>query len=184
MTDAIPLALSTWDSQGILEGVTKKEVRLKEQSRPERTRSLISIVPDEYLEYEVARRDRLDLRGESLIGMLYPLNVGSKVAGRFVLEEPTRSRVHLLDEKTGKKVTLRVAPELNEKKQGTIRLIVESRPPADKEGLEAFKKMVGQLRKLLAIRHAEILSRSRDGGHHQSNSSRAPAYSTEITKAS
>jgi coproporphyrinogen III oxidase-like Fe-S oxidoreductase len=183
MTEAIPLALSTWQSQGILDGVSKKEVRLKKQSRPDRTRSLISIVPDEFLEYEVARRDRLDLRSESLLGMLHPLNVGSKVAGRFVMKEPTRSRIHLVDEKTEKKVTLRVAPQLDQKKQGTIRLIVETRPPADEEGLGAFKKMVGQLRKLLAIRHAEILSRSRDGGSRR-NENRAPAYSTEITKAS
>ena len=39
---------------------------------------------------------------------------------------------------------------------GTIRLIVETRPPKDAEGLAAFKKMVGQLTKLLSVRHAEI----------------------------
>jgi coproporphyrinogen III oxidase-like Fe-S oxidoreductase len=179
MTEAVPLALASWESMGILDKVTEKEVRLKPQDRPDRTRTLISIVPDEYLEYEVARRDRLDLRGESLIGMLHPLTVGSKVAGRFVLEEPTRSRIHFTDEVTDKKVTLRVAPQLNPSKQGTIRLVVETRPPQDEEGLQAFKKMVGQLRKLLAVRHAEILSSSRN----RDDNNRAPAYSTEITKS-
>lgn len=179
MTEAVPLALASWESMGILDKVTEKEVRLKPQGRPDRTRTLISIVPDEYLEYEVARRDRLDLRGESLIGMLHPLTVGSKVAGRFVLEEPTRSRIHFTDEVTDKKVTLRVAPQLNPSKQGTIRLVVETRPPQDEEGLQAFKKMVGQLRKLLAVRHSEILSSSRN----RDDNNRAPAYSTEITKS-
>ena len=52
IVDAIPLALATWEKQGLIKAVTKKS-QLNEQPRTERTRSLISIVPDEYLEYEV-----------------------------------------------------------------------------------------------------------------------------------
>jgi len=182
MTDALPLALATWENEGLLESVTRKEIRLREQPRPERTRSLISIVPDEYLEYEVARRNNLDLKSESVLGMLYPLKVGSRVAGRYLLDPPTRARVHLTDEKTKDKVTLRIAPQLDPKKNGTIRLIVECAPPKDKEGLVAFKKLVVQLTKLIAVRHAEIIARNR--GRKDDGARRAPAYSTEITKAS
>ena len=100
----------------------------------------------------------------------------------FTLKEPTRARLHMRDDVTGERVTLRLAPQLNESKMGTIRLIVETRPPKDAEGLAAFKKMVGQLTKLLSVRHAEILANGRQ--RSDQGSRRAPAYSTEITKAS
>ena len=81
-----PLALATWEKQGLIKAVTKKELQLNEQPRTERTRSLISIVPDEYLEYEVARRNQLDLKSGSVLGMIHPLKVGSRVANRFYTE--------------------------------------------------------------------------------------------------
>ena len=183
IVDAIPLALATWEKQGLIKAVTKKELQLNEQPRTDRTRSLISIVPDEYLEYEVARRNQLDLKSGSVLGMIHPLKVGSRVANRFTLKEPTRARLHMRDDVTGDSVTLRLAPQLNEAKMGTIRLIVETRPPKDSEGLTAFKKMVSQLTKLLSVRHAEILASGRQRGGNDGER-RAPAYSTEITKAS
>ncbi len=178
ITEAIPVALAAWEKSGMLDAVTSKEVRLNHQPRTERTRSLIWIIPDEFLEYEVARRDQLDLKAESIKGMLHPLQVGGKVVGRYILQEPTRARIHLKDEISGDEVCLRIAPQLNKERQGTIRLIVESKVPKDEVALTAFKKVVGQLRKLLLVRHAQILSQPRRDDRNR----RAPAYSTDITK--
>jgi coproporphyrinogen III oxidase-like Fe-S oxidoreductase len=178
ITEAIPLALAAWKEEGLLQEVTEKEVRLQEQLRMDRTKSLVWIVPDEYLEYEVARRERLDLSPGSLEGMLYPLEPGMELAGRYTYTKTEQSRILLDGADDTEKVVLRVAPDLASEKR-TVRLILETRPPKDPVALQALKKAVGQITKLLNLRHAEILSHR--PSEEDRRNERAPAYSTEIS---
>lgn len=54
ITEAIPTALSVWDSQGLVT-FTDEEVKLAREERRQRVRTLLWAVPDEPLQYEVER---------------------------------------------------------------------------------------------------------------------------------
>ncbi|HMV66519.1 MAG TPA: radical SAM protein [Myxococcota bacterium] len=56
ITEAIPLTLSVWQSQGLLT-LDEKEMRLAREERRQRVRTLLWAVPDDRLEYEVVRHE-------------------------------------------------------------------------------------------------------------------------------
>jgi hypothetical protein len=54
--EAIPQALSVWESKGLVT-FTDKEMRLQKEERRERVRTLLWAVPDARIEYEVLRHE-------------------------------------------------------------------------------------------------------------------------------
>jgi coproporphyrinogen III oxidase-like Fe-S oxidoreductase len=57
ITEAIPVALSVWMREGLVE-LTPTELKLQHQERRERMRTLMWAVPDERLEFEVVRYEK------------------------------------------------------------------------------------------------------------------------------
>jgi len=57
ITEAIPTACAVWDMQGKLT-LTRDELRLTREERLDRIRTLMWVVPDERLEYEVERHEK------------------------------------------------------------------------------------------------------------------------------
>jgi coproporphyrinogen III oxidase-like Fe-S oxidoreductase len=180
ITEAIPRAIAAWDDDGLLKGVSEEFLELQPQDRTARTLSLMWIIPDEYMEFEVGRRDGLDLRAENMGMYVFPLTPGSRVGGHFVLERFEQARV-VLKSDSGAEIILRIAPECRANGGGDVKIVLESRPPTDPAELSALKKVVPSLRKI--VEHHRIESMNRRPNEEDRERERAPAYSTQITPA-
>ena len=88
MTDALPLALTTWENGGLLEAVTKK-IRIREQPRA-RKNPFTRFNCTDGIWNRVARRNNLDLQSESIENVV---SIASwlTVAGRYIMDPPTRT---------------------------------------------------------------------------------------------
>jgi coproporphyrinogen III oxidase-like Fe-S oxidoreductase len=154
MTEIIPTALAGWakDGTGTLEdGV----LRLVPQDRRERIRSLLWLVPEEAIEFDLAHFDQLELSPAGVARLVDAIQPGTVLAGghTFAGRDGTRLLVRTPD---GVMLRLRVAPEL--KAGDTLRLILDSAPrPGD---VEALRHAVNELRAVLTQRHRKLTHRA------------------------
>ncbi len=150
VVDAVPVALSAWDQEGLVT-VSRRQVSLAPQSRAERTHSLLWLVPEEDLEHEIARRQQLDLTPDGVDRLAEDLGVGTPLSsqhsfggvdeGRVIIHTPQRLRMRF-----------RVAPGLEA--GAPLRLVLESKPPATAEARTDLTRAMAQVRGVL--RAAEL----------------------------
>jgi coproporphyrinogen III oxidase-like Fe-S oxidoreductase len=171
--DALPRTLASWQAEGILAEDTNDIVRLVDKPRRERTLDLLWLVPDRYLEHEVARHLRLDLRQASLGDLLRPLAPGAALAPGFSLDGVEDAHLRLRGP-SGVVVRLRVAAD--GRRDGGIRLLAEPPLPDDEATRQALARATTALRRVLEKNHAVRLAQAED------RDDTAPAFSTEITR--
>ena len=146
VTAAAPVAVSAWHSEGAVE-LSDDRLTLKDESRSERLRRLLWLVPDRHLEHEVGRRQGLDLTPDGVAYLAQEIAAGQVLHanhsfagidkdGRVVIACPDKSQMRF-----------RVAPGLSDGEG--VRLVLESAPPRDAEARKDLTRAMAQLRRVL-----------------------------------
>ncbi len=149
MEQLAPRATSAWLQDGSAERIPGG-LRFTPQDRLSRARSLLWLVPDVWLEHEVARYLGLDLGADGIAALVSPLPRDHGLAGGVRLVRVAPHRIYL--RVAGREVSLRVAPPLEEGEP--VRLVLD-RVPA---------KLVEPLRP--AVRQLTLLVRRNYGRLH------------------
>ena len=146
VTAAAPVAVSAWHAEGAVE-LSDDRLTLKDESRSDRLRRLLWLVPDRHLEHEVGRRQGLDLTPDGVAYMAQELAAGQVLHanhsfagidkdGRVLITCPDKSQMRF-----------RVAPGLSDGEG--VRLVLESTPPRDAEARKDLTRAMAQLRRVL-----------------------------------
>lgn len=147
-TDLMAVPLSAWQSESKLE-VTDEAIHLLPESRRERMLSLLWLVPDNCLEYEIARRQQLNLHPDSIAMLASELSVGRFLAGNFQFGGVDHEgRVYIVTPNRIK-MKFRVAPGLKAGEE--LRLVLESTPPADPDVRKGLTVAMAQVRRVMRV---------------------------------
>jgi len=147
MTDIIAPALAAWKHEGTAE-FDGEALRFTPQRRRDRIRSLLWLVPEDAIEFDLAHFNQLDLSPAAVAQMVAPIKPGTPLAGGHTFEG-TDAGYLLLRTPAGQILRMRVSPGLTD--ANPIRLVLESDPAT--EDMEGLRRAVGQLRGLLAFHH-------------------------------
>jgi coproporphyrinogen III oxidase-like Fe-S oxidoreductase len=139
-----PVALAAWEQEGIAE-TSDGQLKMRPQSRQDRTRALLWLVPDIHLEHEISRRWRLDLGRGRILNLLRPLQEGQNLGQGLWLRRAEDRRIVLGIGKT-EELSIRLVPGMSA--QSEPRLVLESRPAPLQ--VPAVKRSVALLRKLIS----------------------------------
>lgn len=151
MTAVIPTALAGWEAEGTAR-LEDDVLRFVPQERRARTHTLLWLVPQEAIEFDLARIDDLQLSADGLARLTASIQRGTRLAGGHVFDGTEAGHVRLRTPE-GELLRLRVAPALSD--AGPLRLILDATPrTADTEGL---RRAVSQLRGVLSHRHRELV---------------------------
>ena len=127
-------------------------LRFVPQERRARTHTLLWLVPQEAIEFDLARIDDLQLSAAGIERLVASLQRGTRLAGGHTFDGTEDGRV-LVRTPEGEVLRLRVAPALSD--TGPLRLVLEQAPrTANTDGL---RRAVGQLRGVLSHRHRELV---------------------------
>ncbi len=151
MTEIIPTALSGW----ALEGTARLEddvLRFVPQERRARIHTLLWLVPQQAIEFDLARFDDLQLSAAGIERLTASLQRGMQLAGGHTFEGAEEGRL-LLRTPAGEVLRLRVAPALTD--TGPLRLVLEQTPRS--ANTDDLRRAVGQLRGVLSHRHRELV---------------------------
>lgn len=150
MTEIIPMALAGWEHEGVAR-LEEEILRFVPQDRRERIRSLLWLVPDEAIEFDLAHFDQLELSPLGIAGLVASIEAGTGLAGGHTFAGADGTRL-LLRTPAGETIRLRVAPALSE--NAPLRLVLETAP--NTRDTEPLRRAVAQLRAVLTRRHREI----------------------------
>ena len=148
MTQVIPEALAGWSHDGTAR-LEDEVLRFVPQDRRERIRSLLWLVPEEAIEFDLAHFDQLELSPSGIAELIGPLKTGTGLAGGHTFAGADGTRL-LLRTPSGETLRLRIAPALAEGSQ--LRLVLDGMPTAGEDDT-ALRAAVGQLRGVLTNRH-------------------------------
>jgi hypothetical protein len=150
MPDVIPAALAGWEKEGTarLEGDV---LRFVSQDRRARIRSLLWLVPEEAIEFDLAHFKQLELSSSGIARLVAPIKPGTTLAGGLTFEGVEGTRL-LLRTPQGETLRLRVAPELSD--GGALRLVLD-RAPESGDAAD-LRLAVDQLRGVLTHRHRKL----------------------------
>jgi coproporphyrinogen III oxidase-like Fe-S oxidoreductase len=112
MEELLPDALAAWTRDGTA-SLDSRRLRLRRQDRTERIRSLLWLVPEEAIEFEVGRLRQLDLSAAGVARLTTGLSPGSPVGDGHTFAGTEGTRV-LLRTEGGEIIRCRVAPGLTE----------------------------------------------------------------------
>jgi hypothetical protein len=149
MTDIIAPALTAWKQEGTAQ-LDGEMLRFRPQERRARIRSLLWLVPEESIEFDLAHFNQLDLSPAAVAQLLARVKPGTRLAGGHTFEGTDASCV-LLRTPAGQVLRMRVAPGLTD--AFPVRLVLESSPAT--EDVDGLRRAVGQLRGLLAFQHRQ-----------------------------
>ncbi len=149
MTELIAPALAAWKQDGTAE-LDGEVLRFRPQERRERIRSLLWLVPEESIEFDLAHFNQLDLSPAAVAQMVAPIKAGTRMAGGHTFEGTDASYL-LLRTHAGQLLRLRVAPGLTD--AHPIRLVLEGSGETD--DMDGLRRAVGQLRGLLTVHHRQ-----------------------------
>ncbi|MCB9781235.1 MAG: radical SAM protein [Alphaproteobacteria bacterium] len=138
-----PGAVAAWRAQGLLARDDAGGLSLVPQDRAARIRALLWLVPEERLEWELARRVGLDLSPDGLAERLSPLGPGAEVEG-WTLTGTSASHLHL--SRDGLALRLRVRPDAD---GGPPRLVVADPVPQDAHAVATLRAAARLLRRAL-----------------------------------
>jgi coproporphyrinogen III oxidase-like Fe-S oxidoreductase len=151
MTDVIPTALAGWEREGTAR-LEDDVLRFVPQERRARTHTLLWLVPQEAIEFDLARIDDLQLSAAGLERLVAPLQRGTRLAGGHTFDGVEDGRV-LVRTPLGEVLRLRVAPALTD--AGPLRLVLEQTPRA--ANTDDLRRAVSQLRGVLSRRHRDLV---------------------------
>lgn len=147
VTEIIPSALAAWEKEGTAR-LEADALCFVPQDRRARIRSLLWLVPQESIEFDLAHFDELELSPSGVARLVKPIEPGTSLAGGHTFAGADGTRV-LLRTPEGDTLRLRVAPALSE--DAPLRLVLEN-PPATQDP-DALRRAVGQLRGVLTHHH-------------------------------
>ncbi|MCC6848781.1 MAG: radical SAM protein [Deltaproteobacteria bacterium] len=147
MTEVIPEALAGWAEEGTAR-LEDDVLRFVPQERLARVRTLLWLVPEENIEFDLAHFDQLDLSPRGVEALSASIAPGAALAGEYTLDGVDGGRL-LLRRPGGRTLRMRIAPPLTER--GPLRLVLET--PPDGEDVEALRRAVNRLRTFLTDRH-------------------------------
>jgi coproporphyrinogen III oxidase-like Fe-S oxidoreductase len=153
MTEIIPSALAGWARQDTAK-LEDDVLRFGTQDRRERIRSLLWLVPEEAIEFDLAHFNQLELSPAGVARLVEPIKPGTIVAGGHTFAGTDGTRL-LLRTPDGETLRLRVAPELKE--GDPLRLVVES--ALQRGDLDTLRHAVAQLRGVLTQQHRKLTRR-------------------------
>ena len=150
MPEIIPSALAGWEKERTarLEGDT---LHFVPQDRRDRIRSLLWLVPEEAIEFELAHFDQLELTPSGVARLVERIQPGTALAGGHTFEGADGTRL-LLRTPEGEMLRLRIAPQLRD--DAALRLVFERHPGTDDD--ETLRRAVAQLRAVLTQRHRHL----------------------------
>jgi coproporphyrinogen III oxidase-like Fe-S oxidoreductase len=154
MTEVIPAALAGWGHEGTAR-LEDETLAFVPQDRRERIRSLLWLVPEEAIEFDLAHFHQLELSPSGVAQLVEPIKPGTGLAGGHTFEGAEGTRL-LLRTPEGQTLRLRIAPELTD--GAPLRLVLDSAPNGGDE--KALRHAVAQLRGVLTHRHRQLSERS------------------------
>jgi coproporphyrinogen III oxidase-like Fe-S oxidoreductase len=166
ISQVVPAAVAAWEQQGLAR-LESDVLRFVPQDRRTRIASLLWLVPQEAIEFDLAHFDSIELspRGIGLLAEAIPN--GTELAGghRYV---GTDGVCLLLRTPAGETLRLRVAPALAE--NANLRLVLEAPPKSAPD--DSLRLAVAQLRGTLTRNHRNMMRRR--GRRDQQQASAAP----------
>ena len=153
MSDIIPTALAGWEKAGTAR-LDDKMLRFIPQDRRDRIRSLLWLVPEEAIEFDLAHFNQLELTPAGVARLVEPIKRGTVLASGHTFEGADGTRL-LLRTPRGETLRLRIAPELSD--GAPLRLVLDTKPQNGDE--EALRRAVAQLRGVLTHRHRQLAGR-------------------------
>lgn len=154
VTEVIPAALAAWEREGTAR-LEEDVVRFVPQDRRARIRSLLWLVPEEALEFELAHFDELDLSPPGIERFAAAVEGGTPLSSGYTFQGAEDGRL-LLRTPEGDTLRLRLAPALSD--DGLLRLIFDALPRVGDS--EALRRAVARLRRLFTHHHRESSRRS------------------------
>jgi hypothetical protein len=153
VTKIIPAALAGWEQErtASLDG---DMMRLVPQDRRDRIRSLLWLVPEEAIEFDLAHFDQLELTPSGVARLVEAIQPGTALANDHIFEGAEGTRL-LVRTPEGETLRLRVAPELRD--GGPLRLVLDRKPRTGDE--QALRRAVAQLCALVTHRHRQLTGR-------------------------
>ena len=151
MTEIIPTALAGWE----LEGTACLEddvLRFVPQERRARIHTLLWLVPQQSIEFDLARIDDLQLSAAGIERLTASLQRGMQLAGGHTFDGTENGRV-LVRTPDGEVLRLRVAPALSD--SGPLRLVLEHTPRT--ANTDGRRRADSQLRGVRSHRHRELV---------------------------
>lgn len=150
MTEIIPMALAGWAWEG---SATLEDdvLRFVPQERRARIRSLLWLVPQEAIEFDLAHFDELELSPSGVTRLVSQIEPGTSLAGGHSFAGVDGSRL-LLRTPDGATLRLRIAPGLAD--DAPLRLVLET--PPGPNNADALRRAVGQLRGVLTYHHRKV----------------------------
>lgn len=154
LSEVIPRALEVWEKEGTAR-LEDDVLRFVPQERRTRIRTLLWLVPQEAIEFDLARVDRLELSPTGISRLVESIPDGSSLAGGYSFAGTDGTHL-LLRAPEGHLIRLRLAPALQE--GGTLRLVLEEAPKAsDRENL---RRAVSKLRHVVTQLHRKRSQRA------------------------
>lgn len=150
VTEIIPRALAGWESEGTAQ-LDGDVLRFIPQERRARIHSLLWLVPEEAIEFDLAHFNQLELSARGIAGLTDAVQSGLELAGGHTFQGTDGTRL-LLRTPEGQILRLRVAPALTD--DAPLRLVLETSPST--RDTEPLRRAVAQLRAALTRRHREI----------------------------
>lgn len=147
VTEVIPAAVAAWEKEGTTQ-LEPEVLRFVPQDRRARIRTLLWLVPQEAIEFDLAHFDELELSPDGVARLVQPIRVGTSLAGGHTFAGSEGTRV-LMRTPHGETLRLRVAPALSE--DAPLRLVLENPPPSG--DADTLRQAVGQLRGVLTRQH-------------------------------
>jgi coproporphyrinogen III oxidase-like Fe-S oxidoreductase len=147
MTEIIAPALAAWAKEGTAQ-LEDDVLRLMPQERRARTRSLLWLVPEEAIEFDLAHFNQLELSPAAVAQLVAPIKPGTRLVGGHTFEGSDGICL-LLRTPEGQMLRMRVAPGLTD--ASPIRLVIEDTPTT--QDIDGLRRAVGQLRGLLTFQH-------------------------------
>ncbi len=151
VTEIIPTALAGWEREGTAR-LEDDALRFVPQERRARTHTLLWLVPQQAIEFDLARIDDLQLSAAGIERLVASLPRGTRLAGGHTFDGTDDGRV-LVRTPGGEVLRLRVAPALSD--EGPLRLVLEHTPRT--ANIEGLQRAVSQLRGVLSHRHRELV---------------------------
>jgi coproporphyrinogen III oxidase-like Fe-S oxidoreductase len=153
VTEIIPTAMAGWerDRTATLKDDTVQFVR---QDRRDRIRSLLWLVPEEAIEFDLAHFEQLDLTPTGVARLAEAIGPGTALADGHTFEGAEGTRL-LVGTPEGETLRLRIAPELRE--GDSLRLVLDQNTRSGDE--QALRRAVSQLRSVITHQHRQLSGR-------------------------
>src|SRR5581483_1371518 len=156
ITELLPRAVSAWASEGTAH-LEDDLLRFVPQERRERIRTLLWLVPQEAIEFDLSHFCELELTPSGIARLVEPIRPGAHVGAGYAFAGADGSRV-LLRAPDGQTLRFRVAPGLSD--AAPIRLVLQgTATPAQREDLQ---QAANQLCRVITARHRDLTHRSTD----------------------